>query len=253
MEYFVLQDPKPREPNSYYYHIPGLKNSMGGKMDQMPPTQVSIQSGTLEWIIPNNQFNQSWVSQHYSHLSILHAGDELEFISQNKMANMPPPLEMDKALSITPAPPVKTQDKSIGAQVAAQGGNDLKHTDSNPELEAALAIVAKHTTEKAAAEAMTPPVIEAAPTNLVPNVLDSPIIAPPSGNGMDNLPMPKAVDGPGSIDESSTPELKLSPKKVGQLKIATAKKLTELGISVPKNSSLVTLEALLEQETSKVS
>jgi hypothetical protein len=263
MEYFVLQA-RTKTKNGYFYHIPGLKNDMGGKMEQVPPTQASRTSGLLEWIVPNNKFNQNWVSMHYSHLKILHAGEEQEFKAANLMPNMPPPKEpstLSKSTSV--APPQKTEGMDIGHQMAAQGGMDLNQPQANPELEAALAIVAKNKAEREAMGGPSAVSIPTVPNDTVEvtlpeatakgpitppvvNYSDEPILAPPGG--LPGAEMPKVPDGPGSIDEGPAPTTKLSPTKINQLKVETSKKLTELGVEVPKNSSLPQLEALLNQK-----
>jgi len=46
-------------------------------------------------------------------------------------------------------------------------------------------------------------------------------------------------------------EKKKSPKEIAELKTSIEEKLTGLGVEIPKNSTLKTLESLLEKEESK--
>ena len=72
----------------------------------------------------------------------------------------------------------------------------------------------------------------------------------------------KTVAGPEPVVEAEVVEAvvveiveeepkQLSPKEIKKLKVEASKQLNELGIEFPKNSSLVTLEALLEKELTK--
>lgn len=223
-EYFVLQDPVKREPNSYYFHIPKCKNIVGGQIPQIPPTASSIKSGLLEWIIPNNQFNQNHISQHYSHFKILRAGEEQEFVGVEKMANMPEPMQKNVALVQENPEVVPTAKPVYDASVA---NTTAVQNITNPDL--------KPLNEAPVEEA---PLRES-------NVLNAPLVQPKGAiNEIPNDLMP-------DINEETSAVKKLSGVQVKQLKIEVSNKLTELGVAIPKNSSLSALQALLKLKGAK--
>jgi hypothetical protein len=93
MDYFVLKADKKLKESQSPYRIPGCKDNMLEIIDGMiPPTNVSVVNRHLEWLIPNNQMNQQHISAHYSHFSILKAGEESKVAKAKTMPNMPPPL-----------------------------------------------------------------------------------------------------------------------------------------------------------------
>jgi hypothetical protein len=101
MDYFVLKADKKLKESQSPYRIPGCKDSMLNIIDGMiPPTAVSVSNRHLEWLIPNNQLNQQHISTHYSHFSILKAGEESTNANVKLMENMPPPLT-DEQLKAT--------------------------------------------------------------------------------------------------------------------------------------------------------
>jgi len=91
MEYFVLQSIIKLVKDQKPYGIQGLRDIYNNVQETLAPTTASIENGLLEWLIPNNQFNQAWISQHYSHFKILQAGEESKFV----MAGMPAPLDSE--------------------------------------------------------------------------------------------------------------------------------------------------------------
>lgn len=98
MEYFVLQSILKLVKDQKPYGIQGLRDIYNNVQETLAPTTSSIESGLLEWLIPNNQFNQAWISQHYSHFKILPAGNENKFI----MDGMPSPLSAGEKGEETP-------------------------------------------------------------------------------------------------------------------------------------------------------
>jgi hypothetical protein len=98
MEYFVLQSIIKLVKDQKPYGIQGLRDIYNNVQETLAPTEASIKSGLLEWLIPNNQFNQAWISQHYSHFKILQAGKENKFI----MEGMPVALDKSQEGEKTP-------------------------------------------------------------------------------------------------------------------------------------------------------
>lgn len=97
MDYFVLKADKKLKESQSPYRIPGCKDNMLEIIDGMiPPTNVSVVNRHLEWLIPNNQMNQQHISAHYSHFSILKAGEESKNTEVKLMPGMPEPVEPEK-------------------------------------------------------------------------------------------------------------------------------------------------------------
>lgn len=71
MDYFVLQAKEKLKEDQQAYAIPGIRDVYGKVVDMVWPTDVSVELGLLEWLIPNNAFNQHWISRHYSHFKII--------------------------------------------------------------------------------------------------------------------------------------------------------------------------------------
>jgi len=89
MEYFVLQAEKKLKKDQLSYSLPGMKTNDLNPIEMLDPTSVSVENKLLEWIIPNNQHNQSWISRHYSHFTVLKAGEEAEIVKVDIMKGMP--------------------------------------------------------------------------------------------------------------------------------------------------------------------
>ena len=161
MEYFVLQAKIKLNKGDNPYHIPRLKDALGNLLDiggMTPATPASIESGVLEWIIPNNQSNQSHISRHYakSHI-ILKAGEERTFESNiGPMEGMPEPLAASNSNPLsnnTPPPPkvvkpvkvkklgpqeIKKLKSEISEKLTALG-TEIPTKATLPELEALFA------------------------------------------------------------------------------------------------------------------
>jgi len=102
MEYFVLQRNEKLKKDQPYYAIPGLVDVYMNKLALLQPTQVSVQNRLLEWLIPNNQYNQSWISQHYPTFKILKSGEEARIANVKLMKGMPPPIDEQEELDLEP-------------------------------------------------------------------------------------------------------------------------------------------------------
>ncbi len=87
-DYFVLQSNVKLLPNQRPYNVLHTKDAVGRELEPVIATSASIKNGTLEWIIPDNPFNQSWISQHYAHFNILLPGEETTGITVPVMAGM---------------------------------------------------------------------------------------------------------------------------------------------------------------------
>jgi hypothetical protein len=147
MDYFVLKADKKLKESQSPYRIPGCKDSMLNIIDGMiPPTAVSVSNRHLEWLIPNNQLNQQHISTHYSHFSILKAGEESTNADVKLMPGMPKPAEPKKGAEKPTAPPekpVQSNDdiKKLKAKRVAELkelGVDAPKNSSLPKLDELL-------------------------------------------------------------------------------------------------------------------
>jgi len=103
--YFVVQADRPLKPEQPWYYIPGLKTEMMTDLGMLPPTAASIAHGVLEWKIPNTQYNQGWISLHYSHFKILREGQERTEVDDIPvMPGMPEPLEPEEITAVPEGP-----------------------------------------------------------------------------------------------------------------------------------------------------
>jgi len=148
MDYFVLKADKKLKEGQSSYRIPGCKDSMLNIIDGMiPPTAVSVANRHLEWLIPNNQLNQQHISSHYSHFSILNAGEESTNADVKLMPGMPAPATQKKKDAdkpkVTPEKPVQSNEdiKKLKAKRVAELkelGVDAPKNLSLPKLDELL-------------------------------------------------------------------------------------------------------------------
>lgn len=199
-EYFVLQADRDLEPGQPAYSIPGLKNALMANMLMLSATLVSVKNRRLEWLIPNNQYNQGWISQNYSHFKVLKAGKEAKLVKDIK------PME-----GLPDAPAEGETEKKI--EDAAASENTSEET---PAVEGGI--------------------------NSAPGA-DTPAAQTPAEAPTEEAPA--KTPGEKVIDYFATPA---TPEETKQLKSGISGKLTELGVEVPKNSTLSTLQDLLKQQ-----
>lgn len=136
MQYFVLQRTDLLKEGQQAYSIPGLVDSYMNKLPLLPATEVSIQSKKLEWLIPNNQFNQSHISQHYPTFRILKAGQEAKFNTSVKiMEGMPAPLDFEDLESPSNPGPITEPEVEFegGLETGGIGENIAEPVESEME------------------------------------------------------------------------------------------------------------------------
>jgi len=198
--------------------IMGLKNSLGMPLDPSgvtTATPASIEHGVLEWIIPNNQFNQNQISQYYSKdYTILAAGTERKHGNVVKMANMPEPLDAKETI-IKPlvADPILTPVEPVAQEPVA---NTLGAAEARAEaIMKARKLLADVDAVEDAPSVMSPDV--SAPAT--PTVVKTQVRA---------------------------------TNKITLLKAELTKKLSSMGVKVPKNASLPKLEAIMQEKLENV-
>jgi len=117
--YFVLRADKPLGKDQPWFTVGGLKDAMLQGMARLQPTPASMEAGHLEWLIPNNIWNQNWISIHYKHMTVLQQGEEQSF----KMAGMPEPKKEKKISSSKKVSPVmrKKLKSELKEKLTAKG------------------------------------------------------------------------------------------------------------------------------------
>lgn len=120
MEHFILQAEKKLSEGQQPYGIPGLRDIFGNEQKIKAPTEPSIKNGLLEWIVPNNAFNQAWLSEHYSHFKILQAGQEAK---GQLMPGMPAPITAESVSA--DSGPMQDVEFKDATQVKLDGLVDL--------------------------------------------------------------------------------------------------------------------------------
>lgn len=269
MEYFVLQAKIALKKGDNSYSIPGLKNNVGSLLNtggMTPPTQASVDHGIQEWIIPNNAFNQSWISQHFSQShKILLAGEERLFGGITTMEGMPAPLELDKndPLVNSPAAPIAAHAPVKAPEIDTETPAEIPQNavvEDNSGLEAAEAAVARikeaqakkikddETTKAAAILAAGPVDAPLTDEQLLENA--KMLVAMNENKDLKGAP---EVIAPDANIPPVEPKKKMAPQKIAKLKAELTDKLTELGVEIPRNSTLPDLEKLLNEELKKVS
>lgn len=154
-KYFVLQADRPLEPEQPWYHIPGLKTEMMTDLGMLPPTAASIAARHLEWLIPNTQYNQGWVSMKYSHFKVLKQGQERTEVDEVPLLEgLPEPLTVEDIKEAPEGPgdiPEKTPpqtDETTEADKKKEPGPDYFAKPSNPnEVKALKATIVEKLSE----------------------------------------------------------------------------------------------------------
>jgi hypothetical protein len=110
---FILRANAPLAPEQPHYAIPGLKTELLDPIGRLSPTEASIASRTLEWIIPNTPHNKAWIARCYSHFKVL----KLEEAQQ---------MPVEK-------PPVKDEEeKPNDPEAPKEGAEDFFAVPGNP-------------------------------------------------------------------------------------------------------------------------
>jgi len=216
MDYFVLRNPIKLKEDQQSYGIPGLVDAFMVALPMLMPTHVSSKNRFLEWLIPNNNYNQSWISQHYSNFEILDAGKEAVIDNTVKiMKNMPKPL----APKTMNDPVMSPQDVAVNGLM--QVNNDGSEDEIIPPIPDA---------EVVSIETDNGPVIVAKPVDLV----DSNVESDPRPDKLPDLVKPEATK-------------KLTNIEIGKLKARRIAELIKLEVVIPKNPTLQILDELLSK------
>ena len=121
-EVFILRSNRELVPGQAYYAIPGLKSELLEPLGKLNPTEASIVTRTLEWVIPNTPHNRAWVARHYSHFKVLKLEEKQE---------MPPPAEV--VVRRMPGRPLMKKATTVEEAPAEPSPEDPE--DRGPEIE----------------------------------------------------------------------------------------------------------------------